>query len=161
MKRIKSFGFLIFLAIVVFALSSSVPIPKSSDEAKNSAPEANISSMNSLTVGEIVTLSASDFAKLRGAKLSFKEKAIFRFIKRELRNELKNESIKADTKINLNQTISEELPKFNLGGFLLGLLLGLIGVALAHIFSNKKEVRRSSWYGFGTWLIILVIISVL
>jgi hypothetical protein len=42
-------------------------------------------------------------------------------------------------------------------GFALGLLLGLIGVILAHIFSSDRTFRKSSWYGFGVLLIILLV----
>lgn len=42
-------------------------------------------------------------------------------------------------------------------GFAIGLLLGLIGVILAHIFSSDKTFRKSSWYGFGVLLIILLV----
>ncbi len=49
--------------------------------------------------------------------------------------------------------------EFHFGGFLLGLLLGLIGVALAYIFSDNADFRRNAWYGFGTWLIILLLLG--
>lgn len=42
-------------------------------------------------------------------------------------------------------------------GFAIGLLLGLIGVLLAHIFSSDRTFRKSSWYGFGVLLIILLV----
>jgi hypothetical protein len=48
--------------------------------------------------------------------------------------------------------------EFNFGGFILGLLLGLIGVGLAYIFSDDEAFRRSAWYGLGTWAILLLII---
>ena len=47
---------------------------------------------------------------------------------------------------------------FNFGGFILGFLLGLIGVGLAYIFSDDDAFRRSAWYGFGTWLIIWLLL---
>ena len=47
--------------------------------------------------------------------------------------------------------------EFNIGGFLLGFLLGLIGVGLAYIFSDDPHFRRSAWYGLGTWAIIVLI----
>lgn len=49
----------------------------------------------------------------------------------------------------------------NWGGFFLGLLLGLLGVIFAHIFSTDKQFKKSSWMGFGTWLIILLVLGLL
>tara|TARA_B110000977_G_C10795303_1_gene384120 strand:+ start:131 stop:454 length:324 start_codon:yes stop_codon:yes gene_type:complete len=49
--------------------------------------------------------------------------------------------------------------EFHFGGFLLGLLLGLIGVALAYIFSQDADFRRNSWYGLGTWLILILLLA--
>ena len=49
--------------------------------------------------------------------------------------------------------------EFNFGGFILGLLFGLIGVGLAYIFSNDEAFRRSAWYGLGTLLILLLILA--
>lgn len=48
--------------------------------------------------------------------------------------------------------------EFQIGGFLLGLLLGLIGVLLAYIFSDDKDFIRSAWYGVGTWIILYIIL---
>lgn len=50
--------------------------------------------------------------------------------------------------------------EFKFGPFLVGLLFGLIGVGLVHIFSNDKASKKNSWYGFGTWLILLLLLSV-
>jgi hypothetical protein len=48
--------------------------------------------------------------------------------------------------------------EFHFGGFILGLLLGLIGVGLAYIFSSDADFRRNAWYGFGTWMIIWLLL---
>lgn len=50
--------------------------------------------------------------------------------------------------------------EFKIGGFLLGLLLGLIGVLLAYIFSDDKDFIRSAWYGVGTWIIIYLLLLI-
>ena len=50
--------------------------------------------------------------------------------------------------------------EFQIGGFLLGLLLGLIGVLLAYIFSDDKDFIRSAWYGVGTWMIIYLLLLI-
>ena len=56
--------------------------------------------------------------------------------------------------------VSNAAANINWGGFALGLLLGLIGVALAHIFWKDKTFRRSSWYGLGVWIVIVLILSI-
>tara|TARA_B100001939_G_C16766112_1_gene540478 strand:+ start:359 stop:664 length:306 start_codon:yes stop_codon:yes gene_type:complete len=48
--------------------------------------------------------------------------------------------------------------ELHFGGLLLGLLLGLIGVGLAYIFSDNPDFRRNAWYGFGIWLIIWLLL---
>ena len=48
---------------------------------------------------------------------------------------------------------------FNFGTFMAGLLLGLIGVGLVHIFSTDSDAKKSSWYGFGSWIILLIVLS--
>lgn len=37
---------------------------------------------------------------------------------------------------------------FNIGGFLLGLILGIYGVIIAYLI-KEKNVIKSSWWGFG------------
>ena len=50
--------------------------------------------------------------------------------------------------------------EFKFGGFLLGLLLGLIGVLLAYIFSDDRDFIRSAWYGVGTWIILYLVLFI-
>ena len=47
---------------------------------------------------------------------------------------------------------------FMFGPFLIGFLFGLIGVGLVHIFSSDRDAKKNSWYGFGTWLIFLLVL---
>ena len=77
-----------------------------------------------------------------------------------------NESIKlTDYELNSNPidansaAFSAVAADVNVGGFALGLLLGLIGVGLAYIFSDDPTFRRSSWYGLGVWIVILLLLG--
>ena len=47
--------------------------------------------------------------------------------------------------------------KFNVLWFLIGLVLGPIGVLLAYASKQKKDKVTSSWIGFGVYAIIAVI----
>ena len=58
-----------------------------------------------------------------------------------------------------SQLITEAPPaEFHFGGFILGLLLGLIGVGLAYIFSTDADFRRNAWYGLGAWMILWLLL---
>ena len=47
---------------------------------------------------------------------------------------------------------------FYFGGFILGLLLGLIGVLIAYLMKKDNAFIRSTWIGWGAWVVLLVIL---
>ena len=69
--------------------------------------------------------------------------------------------IDENTIVELDKQMGYGESSFNLGGFLLGFFLGLIGVGLAHIFSDDKDFRRSSWKGLGVWVILLLVLTLI
>ena len=118
-------------------------------------------SAKGMTVGMFVNLSKRELSGWLGKKLSFKEKIAIGLIQNRVKSEVRKGKFSFDSNLNFSQLMNDELPRFNIGGFLLGLVLGIIGVILAHIFSNDRVFRRNSWYGFGVWLIILVLFGAL
>jgi hypothetical protein len=76
-------------------------------------------------------------------------------MKRELS---KNESLDLEKEVNLKAAVSSASGDFDAGGFFVGFLLGLIGVGLVYIFSDDSAARRSSWKGFGAWIILLLVL---
>lgn len=73
-------------------------------------------------------------------------------------NTTNTEIVNSSQEINLTESLTSAPAEFHFGGFLLGLLLGIIGVGLAYIFSDDKDFRRNSWYGLGTWLILWLLL---
>jgi len=152
-----------FMAIILFVVCATPthasfvlftePTPASA-EVPTSAAEKNVKEGNlgALSATQILSLTPKGYEEMSGKKMSFKQKFILKYVQHNIKRDLKKEG-----SVDVKNYFDEGDRRFNLGGFALGFLLGLIGVALAHIFSNNKSFRRSSWYGIGAVLIILVI----
>ncbi len=148
----KKFLSIPLFVILVVLLTSAIPPVKSTKSVIEPSTEATI------TFKELLDLSPKQYTELTGEKLNFKDKIAFSFMKKKLRND---ESLNLDEKVNIKQAAADASGGFNIVGFLVGLLFGIIGVALVHIFSRDKTARRSSWMGFGVLLIaLLVLVSI-
>ncbi|WP_395804184.1 hypothetical protein [Daejeonella sp.] len=133
--------------LAVILLTSAIP-PIKSDKVAPSEPKDGI------TLREILKLSPKQYTEITGEKLSFKDKLAFSYMKKELS---KNESLDLDKKVDLKAAVSNGSGNFDLGGFIIGFLLGIIGVGLVYIFSTDSAMRSSSWKGFGAWIILLLL----
>lgn len=137
---------LFFLAVIF--LTSAIP-PIKSDKVAPNLPSDGIA------LREILELSPKQYAEITGEKLSFKDKLAFSYMKRELR---KNKSLDLEKKVDLKSAVSNASGGFNIAGFLVGFLFGLIGVGLVYIFSNDSAVRSSAWKGLGALVILLLVL---
>jgi len=157
MKNLKRLlnGFLLLLLTI--SLSSSLPSSKIEEvlETKNDK-SVNLSSM---TVKELISFSSKQYKEQTGVKLKYKERIVLNMIQKDLKKQVKENKLDENTVVNFKSQMAEGEKSFNIGGFLLGLLLGLIGVGLAHIFSTDKGFRRSSWQGFGAWIILILVLA--
>lgn len=142
-----------FALVILVVLTAAVPPFKTSGLSS----EKQVSNSTKVSINEVINMSPKKYEEMTGDKLNFKERIVFSMLKDELK---KTEVDKTET-IDLNAAMAESNGDFNLGGFLAGFLLGLIGVALVYIFSSDSSVRRSSWKGLGAWLILLVVLALL
>ena len=118
-----------------------------------------------ISLKDLSQMRVKDYEKLTGNHLNFFQKISFKAGQKKLRN-----SISADGTIK-NQRLSKLLAAgdvtngFNIGWFVLGLLLGLIGVLLSYIINGdtavKKNRQKWAWIGFGVWVVILLLTLVL
>lgn len=139
---------LLFGLVLSAILTSAVPV-RIAEEAPSSAQ---------LTVDAIVKMNPREFSEAIGHKLSLKEKVVFRLAQRELRKEIKNENLQSDTTLDVQQMMADGEKGFYFGGFILGLLLGLIGVLISYLMKKDKAFTRSAWIGWGVWVAIVIAI---
>jgi uncharacterized membrane protein YeaQ/YmgE (transglycosylase-associated protein family) len=155
----KLLQFLSFI-IVFTMLVAAVPIStetKTVPSIETATTTSEKFELKSVTVKDFISFNTKDYKKLTGKKLSFKEKMGMKLMQKDLARKVRANKLDENAKLDFAQTMAEGERSFNIGGFLLGLLLGLIGVALAHIFSRDRAFRRSSWQGVGVLIVIALI----
>ena len=131
------------------------PAPESKAPTRKEAITTPV--IDEISYQQLLDLSPKHLEALTGKQLSFKEKMGLNLLKRDIRSKIKSNEIASTDKISATSALAGETASVNFIGFLAGLLLGLIGVLLVHIFSKDQVMRRSSWYGWGVWLVILLI----
>ena len=161
MKSIKILSFSLIMAVLMISLSSSIPVSKEETVLEKKVSNDNISMLSTMTNKQFLTLSPQTYYKLTGIKMSFKERMALRIAQRNIRSEIKSKSIEENATINYEMAVGNGESTFKIGGFILGFLLGLIGVGLAYIFSNDKDFIRSTWKGLGGWVILLLVLALL
>jgi hypothetical protein len=144
----KTINRLLFGLVFTALLTSAVPV-RVDGTAPVTAP---------VTVDALVKMNSREFAELVGHKLSLKEKIVFRIAQRELRKDMKREGLQSDATLDVQQMMADGEKGFYFGGFILGLLLGLIGVLIAYLMKKDKAFIRSTWIGWGAWVVLLVIL---
>jgi len=165
MKRISTLLFVLAFAASSFAGTNAVIEPAKNPSKLNAAdifiPIGKDKKMVSLL--DLSTLKVKELEVITGAKMKLADKIGFKVAQKQLR-----QSIDADGTIN-NKKLTKFAAKqkapdggFNLGGFALGLLLGLIGVLVAYLISDDNKAERVKWAWIGlAVLVALILISVL
>ena len=142
---LSSAAFIAFTFIFLTANSAIIVGAKSSNSIGSSLTQPQY-----LHASVFVTLSRSEFENLRGKKLTFLERMYFKSAKKNLRSDLKKDSTLLITKYYDNAT-----GKFKIDGlwFVLGSLLGPIGILFAYTTHQPKNNRLSAYLGTAIWLV--------
>lgn len=161
MKSIKILTFSLIMAVLVISLSSSIPVSKEENVLDKKVSSDITSTLSKMTNMQFLTLSPKTYYKLTGIKMSFKERMGLRIAQKNISAEIKSKSIEENATINYEMAVANGESSFRIGGFILGFLLGLIGVGLAYIFSTDKDFIRSTWKGLGGWVILVLVLALL
>jgi hypothetical protein len=108
---------------------------------------------------ELSQIKRKDFEKLSAEKLNFFDRLNFKVTQKKVRKLVNPDgTIKAERFEKFMQQWGER--RFHFGGFLLGLLLGPIGVIICYFINDdyKQDRVRSAWRGFLSFITITLLI---
>lgn len=108
------------------------------------------------TVQEFLTLTPKKYKELTGRKMTLPQKLSLKIAQQKVRKALR----KGKT-VDLNAVAREvDTSDFNIAGFVLGLLLGIIGVLIAYLIGDSNIVKWA-WIGFAVWVGIVLLVLIL
>jgi hypothetical protein len=114
-----------------------------------------------LSVQDLSLISVKDFQNLTGKKMNLVDRLSFKIAQKKLRGSINTDGSFNKKKVEkFFNSAAEGGSGFHLGGFILGLLLGLIGVLIAYLIKDDKKKARVkwAWIGWVAWLIIYGVI---
>lgn len=167
MKRI--FLFFAAIAILYTSYAATSPAALSLTPPPAETPVLNAKTMmlpvggtgKTISLMDLANISVKDFEGLSGKKLGFFDKIGFKLGQKKLRNKIEADgTIKSSAlKKYAGKMAADGESGFHIGGFALGLLLGLIGVLIAYLINDEKKSNRVkwAWIGWGVWVVILLI----
>jgi hypothetical protein len=146
--RISLLAFL----MMIFNLSTSAlttpstePVPPKSDNTV-AAPLSNMS------VQDFLALTPKKYRELTGEKLSLTQKIALKLAQKKVKRAIKN-----NEKVDMAAMAGGlDTSDFNIGGFVLGLLLSVIGVLIAYLIGDTNVIKWA-WIGFAVFLVIFLL----
>lgn len=142
------------LMFSLVAFSSVHPSPAPRKAADIMLPVGH----TSISLQQLATMKYTDFVTLTGKKKRLDQRIGFWLTQKKLRR-----CIMADGTVNtekLKATYIDPAKPFHLGGFLLGVILGIIGVLIAYMINDDKKLSRTrwAWIGFAAFIAILLLL---
>ena len=147
---------LLSLVLLLFAPSGSAfvspaVVPISKDEVKpKPSPFAG------MTVKDFLSLTPRKYRELTGQRLKLSQKISLKLAQMKVKK-----LAKKNKQIELMQfTAGIDTTDFNVGGFILGIILGPIGVLIAYVIGEHTLIKWA-WIGAAIWLAIFLLILII
>ena len=129
------------------------------------APSTTIKDPNPLslmTAKQFLTLTPQKYQELTGKKMNLVQKVEFKMVQHKVKKMVKRGEVVTMADV---QKKFEDMSSMNVLGFLLGLILGPVGVIIALILKETGDVGadtvRWSLYGLLIWLAVVLLIVLL
>lgn len=145
------FSMLAFSLMIFVFPTSAVVVPSITPEPVKKESTA-LSPVSKMSVDDFLSMTPKKYKALTGEKLSLTQKISLKLAQKKIKKALRNnEQIDSATMANALDTSD-----FNIGGFILGLLLSVIGVLIAYLIGDPSVIKWA-WVGFGIFLIIFLL----
>ncbi len=142
MKKLLLLNFFCFTVQYIFAASVNIALPSKNFSVVAPNKKMAIDHDQQILIYSLQNnLTVKEYRKLSGKKLSLTQKVEYFLIRHKI--------IKPGP---------DNKGLINFGGFMLGYILGPIGILIAFIASKNKELRRWSIIGLGTLIVSIFII---
>jgi hypothetical protein len=139
---------LLAMALLIFISPSSALV---APLAKPATPGAE-NALSKMSVEEFLSLTPKKFRQLTGEKLSIPQKISLKIAQKRVKQAIKNKEAVDETIM----ATAIDTSDFNIGGFILGLLLSVVGVLIAYLIGDSTVIKWA-WIGFGIFLIIFLL----
>jgi hypothetical protein len=117
---------------------------------------ATIHPLTLRTLEDFLSLTPKKYTELTGKKMTLPQKVSLKIAQHKVKR-----AIKKGKTVDLNALSKEvDTSNFNIGGFVLGLLLGIIGVLIAYLIGDRNIIKWA-WIGFAVWVGIVLLILIL
>jgi hypothetical protein len=153
----------LLIAMFAFFTSSFAAIGNSFVPKKATEIYLSMAGNRKISLKDLSEISVKDYQQITGKHLNFFEKITFKIGQKKLRNSISADGTITNKKL-LKAMVSDgdHSTGFHVGGFALGLFLGLIGVLIAYVAGGDDDVKRNrakwAWIGLGLSVIISVIL---
>jgi hypothetical protein len=119
----------------------------------------NLDPLSQISAKQFLSLTPKKFEEVTGKKMSLIKKIEFKMFQHKLKKMVKRGEVVTMADV---QKEFDDLSTMNVLGFLLGLVLGPIGVVIALILKEtgdvSQDVVRWSLYGLLVWLAIVLVV---
>jgi hypothetical protein len=153
---------LLISAAIILLLQSSFASTNNIIKPRLKAGEVMIPIGNGkkISILTLSQLSIKDVEMLRGQKMKFADRLVFKAAQHKLLQQINNDGTISSERLIKKMKKADGSTGFHLGGFALGFLLGLIGIIIAYIINDdyKKNRVKWAWIGFALYAAIVVVL---
>ena len=152
MQKVITFFVAIMLLASSFASTPVLETPKMMYASQIMIPVGKDGKKISLL--ELSKISKADLEAMTGRKMNHIQTMAFKGAQKKLNKGIDENGIVTNKK--MKKAFDDGETGFNIGGFALGFLLGLLGVLIAYLINDDKKQNRRKWAWIGLGAIVLL-----